>query len=229
MAPLARETPMTEDNNDSSAIFTPVEARVLACLMEKQFTTPDNYPLTLNSLTLACNQKSNREPVMKITEGEVGRTINQLAERDLVRIDYGERAHRVSHRVNLAFTLNEKQRAIMTVLMLRFPQTLNDIKVRTQRMVEFDGTEEIQAMLGELAARETPLVKCLPKGPGQREDRYAHLFCGEVEVVESPRPPARPVPAADSDRVEALEERVTALESQINALLQRLGNEDRQA
>lgn len=218
---------MTEETNESSAIFKPVEARVLACLMEKQFTTPDNYPLTVNSLTLACNQKSNREPVMKLTEGEVGHTVNQLAERDLIRINYGERTHRVSHRMNIAFTLNDKQRAIMTVLMLRFPQTLNDIKVRTQRMVEFEGTDEIGAMLGELAVRETPLVKFLPKGPGQREDRYSHLFCGDVEpVAPQTRSVTGPSPVVETDRVDALEERVATLESQINALLNQLGNDN---
>lgn len=220
---------MTEDNDEPSPIFTPIEARILACLMEKHFTTPDNYPLTLNSLTSACNQKSNREPVMKLTQGEVGHTVNQLAERDLIRVNYGERAHRVSHRMNIAFTLNDKQRAIMTVLMLRAPQTLNDIKVRTQRMVEFDGIDEIHTMLGELAAREVPLVKYLPKGSGQREDRYTHLFCGDVEpVAAAPRSSAvTPLPAAaDTDRMEALEERVATLESQINSLLKRLGDDD---
>lgn len=218
---------MTEDTNASDAILKPVEARVLACLMEKQFTTPDSYPLTLNSLTLACNQKSNREPVMKLTEGEVGHTVNQLAEREFVRINYGERTHRVLHRMNVAFTLNDKQRAIMTVLMLRFPQTLNDIKVRTQRMVGFDGIDEIKTMLEELANRETPLVKFLPKGPGQREDRYSHLFCGEVETV-APRPRAEPPSssAVEIDRVDALEERVATLETQINALLDRLGHDN---
>jgi uncharacterized protein YceH (UPF0502 family) len=215
---------MSEEEKESNTILTSIEARVLACLMEKQLTTPHNYPLSINSLTQACNQKSNREPTMKLREGEVGHTVNQLEERELVRIDYSERAHRVSHRMNLAFTLNQKQRAIMTVLMLRLPQTLNDIKTRTQRMDTFDGTEEIEAILNEFSLRKRPLVKCLPKGPGQREERYAQLLCGEVEsATTATRPKAvPPLPAVEEDRLTALEERIKALESQVETLWLRL-------
>jgi len=218
---------MSEENSEPTAILTPVEARVLGCLMEKQLTTPQNYPLSLNSLTHACNQKSNREPAMNLTEGEVGHTNNQLAGRDLVRIEYGERAQRISHRMNLAFTLNLKQRAIMTVLMLRFPQTLNEITMRTQRMAEFEGTDEIEAMLGEFAVRKIPLIKCLPKDHGQREDRYAHLLCGEDELPTPAVQPGANVPLrpAEEDRLAALEARIDMLESQVEALLMRFNDE----
>jgi uncharacterized protein len=215
---------MSEQSAPSALQLTPIEARILGALMEKELTTPDYYPLTMNSLMLACNQKSNREPVMNLTLASVGHTVNQLAERELVRIDYGERAHRVLHRVNVALALNRKRLAVVTVLLLRKPQTLNEIRTRTERMAEFEGTEEVLAVLEELMRREPPLVACLPKGPGQREDRYYHTLCGPVEW----EPPARAVPALPDletpavGRIDELEQRVRQLEEQVAALLARM-------
>jgi uncharacterized protein YceH (UPF0502 family) len=190
--------------------------------MEKELATPDNYPLTINSLTLACNQKSNREPVMHLTQGEVGHTVNELADRDLVRVEYGERAHRVFQRMRSSFSLDRKQQAVLTVLMLRRPQTLNDIRVRTDRMGDFDGAEEILLILDDLMQRDPPLVLCLPHGAGRREDRYAHTLCGEVEMEKSERA-LPPLPDSEPGRIERLEERVAELESQLGALLERMG------
>lgn len=214
---------MNDELAQSEQIFSPEEARVLACLMEKEMLTPNNYPLTVNSLTLACNQKSNREPVMKLSEGEVGNTVNRLVERDWARIDYGERAHRISHHVNRLLNLDRKEQAIMTVLLLRLPQTLNEIRVRTQRMARFDGPEEILVLLDALTERTPALVKCLAKGPGQREDRYAHLLCGDVDIP----PPEHSLPLSptgESSRLDLLEERLAALEEQVGRLLDRLGD-----
>ncbi len=212
------------DNPAAESLFEPTEARVLACLMEKELTTPDNYPLTVNSLTLACNQKTNREPVLNLSQGEVGHLVNELAARDLIKVDYGERANRVRHRMDIVFSINRKQQAILCILMLRRPMTLNDIRARTQRMAEFDGVEEVLLVTEALMEREPPLVVCLPKGPGRREDRYAHTLCGEVEL-EVMTKEAPPAPARESDcedRVEELERRVELLEAQVGTLVEEL-------
>lgn len=214
---------MTQEDERSAPTFTAVEARVLASLMEKELATPDNYPLTINSLTLACNQKSNREPVMHLTQGEVGHIVNELAERDLARVEYGERAHRVWHRMRSAFSLDRKQQAVLTVLMLRRPQTLNDIRVRTERLAEFDGAEEILLVVDDLTQRDPPLAVCLPHGAGRREDRYTHTLCGYIELDEAVRS-TPPLPDADFDRLDRLEARVAELELEVAALLQRLGD-----
>jgi len=170
---------MNTQNNEKS-YFTSLEARVIACLMEKQLTTPNNYPLTLNSLLLACNQKSNRDPVMHLTEGQVGHTVNTLKDRGLIDIDYGGRSNHISHRLVNALELSKKKQSILTVLMVRAAITLNDIKTRTQRMVEFDDLNDVHATLDKMMGGENPLVVCLPKAAGSREDRYTHLLCGEV-------------------------------------------------
>jgi uncharacterized protein YceH (UPF0502 family) len=215
---METEAPMIEPQ------FSPKEARVLACLMEKALTTPDGYPLTVNSLTLACNQKNNREPLMNLGLGEVGHLVTELSERQLLRVDYGGRANRISHCMDTAFSLNRKQQAVLAVLMLRDPQTLNEVRIRTERMADFAGAEETLGILENLMGREPPLAVCLPKGAGQREDRYAHTLCG-MSPPETPQP--RPAPSsrttADTDRLAALEQRVEALEHRLTALLERIG------
>lgn len=214
---------MSETDSPQDTIFTPTEARILACLMEKHLTTPDNYPLTINSLTLACNQKSNREPIMNLSQGQVGHTVNELAERDLVHIDYGERAQRIHHKMPGAFGLTRKQQALLAVLMVRTtPRTLNELRSRSERMAEFEDVQEVLLTLEELMQREPPLVICLPKGQGRREDRYAHLFCGpvDVEVISKNQPP--PASAPSEDRLRGLEERVADLEQRLSALMQEI-------
>ncbi len=213
--------------NDTTAppplILTPLEARILACLMEKELTTADNYPLTLNSLTLACNQKSSREPVMNLSLAEVNHGVKELDERELLRIEYGDRAQRISQRLRQALKIDRRAQAVLAVLMLRRPQTLNEIRIRTERMVEFEGTEEIEQILAKFMQRQPPLAICLPRGAGQREDRYAHLLCGEPEIEALPpeaEAPRRPV--VDADRMEQLEARVATLERQVAELLERL-------
>lgn len=213
--------------NDTTAppplILTPLEARILACLMEKELTTADNYPLTLNSLTLACNQKSSREPVMNLSLAEVNHGVKELDERELLRIEYGDRAQRISQRLRQALKIDRRAQAVLAVLMLRRPQTLNEIRIRTERMVEFEGTEEIEQILAKFMQRQPPLAICIPRGAGQREDRYAHLLCGEPEIEALPtesEAPRRPV--VDADRMEQLEARVATLERQVAELLDKI-------
>lgn len=211
------------DTLNSPAFFSAEEARVAACLMEKELITPDNYPLTIHSLTLACDQKSSREPVMNLTEGQVGHVVNQLAERGLVHVDYGGRSPRVSHRINLRLHLNRDQQAVLAVLMLRRPQTLNDIKTRTERMARFEDLDRLSTVIEDLIQRDPPLAAHLPKGQGQREDRYTHLLCGEETAAPVAPPSARPAgPGASRDeRLATLENRVEALEARLEAMLAR--------
>ena len=208
---------ITEKNlEDQKAFFTPLEARVIASLMEKHLTTPNNYPLTMNSLTNACNQKSNREPVMNLTEGQVGHTINILVERKLAGLEYGERANKITHRVCTELDLDRKQQAILTVLMLRTPQTLNDIKTRTARMVDFSGLEEVQEVINSLINREKPIAVLIPKGAGRREERYAHTLCGEITIEEiTKETPTIDAVMIENDRLDALEARILAIEEKL--------------
>lgn len=209
------------EDTENSAVFTADEARIVASLMEKQLTTPANYPLTINSLMLACDQKSNREPVMDLNEGTVGRVVNHLADRDIVKIEYGDRANRIFHKMRGSFNLDVKSQALLSVMMLRHPQTLNDLRSRTARMTEFSDTNEIKSILDELAAREHPLVMGIPAGAGRREDRYTHLLCGEpdpasLEAGSQSSPKA--ASGAAASRIEALENRVATLEVRLQAL-----------
>jgi uncharacterized protein YceH (UPF0502 family) len=205
------------DNPETSIVFTPEEARILACLMEKQLTTPNNYPLTFNSLMLACNQKSNREPVMSLSEGDVGKVVNHLADKKLTRIEYGDRANKVFHAMRGSFSLNEKQQALLSVLMLRKPQTLNDLKTRTARMVEFEDNEELKESLTDLIEREDPLVILLPKGNGRREDRYSHLLCGDV-IDDTPPTNTTSKTSTRNDHMQNLEKRIDELEARMEKL-----------
>ena len=195
-----------------AAVFEPEEARVIASLMEKQFTTPNNYPLTLNSLVLACNQKSNREPVMSLTEGKVGHIANKLSESGVLVIDYGERAQRYSHRMGKTYGLDRKELAVLAMLMLRDPQTLNELLTRTGRLADFADKSEVMDVLELLMAQEPPLAVKLPHGPGRREDRYAHCLCGEIKLEEY----EAEAPSVSKDqRLNEMEERLTALEAKL--------------
>jgi uncharacterized protein len=216
-----------DTKNSDNAIFNPQEARVLACLMEKQLTTPKNYPLTLNSLTLACNQKSSREPIMTLTEGQVGHLANTLSDHGYVTVEYGERANRFKHKMPQHFNLERKQQAILTVLMLRGALTLNEIKVRTARMVDFSGNDEIVEILEDFLTREKPLAMLHTGISGQREDRYSHTLCGEVQIEQLKNlGKSTAIPAPESiDRLQKLEQRIEELEERLQALEnQRFGN-----
>ncbi|HHL31889.1 MAG TPA: DUF480 domain-containing protein [Oceanospirillales bacterium] len=213
---------MNTKNNNEKPFFNQLEARVIASLMEKHLTTPNNYPLTINSLILACNQKSNREPVMNLTEGQVGHTVNALKDRGLVGVDYGGRSNHISHRVMNVLQLNTKTQAILTVLMVRKPQTLNDIKARTNRMADFASIEEISELLNEMMQRDKPLVVRIPKSAGAREDRYSHLLCGEVDRQPKTVAPIIQQQSNSDAEITKLQQRLTELEAKIEKLMQLL-------
>lgn len=213
---------MTEELQNQK--LTSHQVRVLGCLMEKHLTTPKNYPLTINSLMLACNQKSNRDPVMNLTEGQVGHVVNELVELTLARIDYGSRTNKISHHAHGRITDDRKQQAILCMLMLRDSMTLNDIKARTDRMAVFENVNEIQSTLEDMMARDEATVMIIPKGIGQREDRYTHLLAGEPEIgvvqpvskVSTTRPVKQ---EASPSKLQELEERIAKLEEQMQDLI----------
>jgi hypothetical protein len=200
--------------------FSAEELRVLGCLMEKQLTTPNNYPLTLNSLVLACNQKSSREPVMNLAEGKVGHIVRDLHETGWVILQNSERAQRIEHKAQRQLKLNQKQQALLAVLLLRRPQTLNELKARTERMAEFSGTDEIRTILDAWLGDEKPLVMCLPASAGRREDRYFHTLGEErlEDLQEEPGTAASEKPAARHDCCAELEVRIAELERRLTAL-----------
>ena len=207
-----------EDDRKDAALLAPVEARILGSLIEKASTTPDVYPLTLNNIVLACNQKTAREPVMTLSQGEVGHALRQLEPRGLVKSEYGARSERYLHRVDRILDLTPAQTCLIGLLLLRGAQTLHELLARSERMHRFDSPDDVRHALDRLAERETPLVRRLPRGPGQREDRYAHLLCGESSMTEH----ERELPAGSSvhspDRLDVLMERIEALEARVMAL-----------
>ncbi len=163
------------------------ELRVLGCLVEKQLTTPQQYPLTLNALTSACNQTSNRDPVVSYDERSVEAAVTSTKTRGLARFvhpSHGRSAIRYAHTLEEALGLDQRQLALMAVLMLRGPQTAGELRTRTERMADFDGLSDLERELGRLAERDDPLVVCVGRRPGQKEDRFAHLI-GDSEVAEA--------------------------------------------
>ena len=211
--------------------LTAPEARVIGCLLEKHVTTPEQYPLSINAITLACNQKTNREPVMSLGEGEVQDLLDQLVKRHYLRTvsGFGNRVTKYEQRFcNSEFgdlKLTAAEVALVTTLLLRGPQTPGELRSRGQRMHEFSDMAEVEAALEHLATREDgPFVARLPREPGKREQRYMHLFSGNVEslitAVEAIAPAA---PDDLFERVAALEEEVAALKQRLESLLAHLG------
>lgn len=208
--------------------LNPVEARVIGCLIEKEVTTPDYYPLTLNSLTSACNQKSNREPVMALSELDVQEAVDSLIGRRLVSDESGfnSRASKFQHRFcNTEFgdlKLTKQEKGIVCCMLLRGAQTPGELRTRTNRLAEFSDVKEVEAILERLAAREEgALVVKLPREAGKRESRYMHLFSGDVDVEAMAATSVSSVqPAVTSDRVEALEQEVAMLKSEMAELRQ---------
>jgi uncharacterized protein YceH (UPF0502 family) len=193
----------------------PVAVRVLGSLIEKELTTPDNYPLTLNALTAACNQTSNRDPVMNLDEDTVARTLEDLGRRSLVREVYRSdlRARRYRHLMAESLNLHTPEIAIMGVLLLRGPQTAGEIRTRTARMFEFPDIPYLEVTLQALITFSPPLVLQLPRRPGQKEARYAHLLSGEP-VLDDTVAAAATEPGA-RNRVDALEQEVAALRAEL--------------
>jgi hypothetical protein len=200
----------------------PVETRVLACLLEKEITTPEYYPLSTNALVNACNQKSNRDPVMSIDEDTVELALEALRARGLAvrTTGAGSRVPKHSHRLGERLNLGRRELAILCELMLRGPQTVGELRSRAERMHSFDDLPEVELVLQRLAEREDgPLVTKLPRRPGEKESRYAHLLSGE--------PPATPAEEAEApesygrlDRVLALEQELAGLRAEVESLKQ---------
>jgi hypothetical protein len=205
----------------------PIEVRVLGALMEKQLSTPEYYPLTLNALLAAANQKSNREPVMELTEVEVQRALDRLQDEKLVWRVMGGRAVRFDHNLDHVWHLNRREKAVLTLLFLRGPQTAGELRGRSDRLQSFDTVSEVEELLREMAAHSEPLVRELPRRPGQKEERWAHLAGGAIietapaAAAESAEPRAHGEPL--SQRVQRLEEQVAALTEELRALKQNLG------
>lgn len=167
-------------------VLTQEQVRVMSSLMEKHLATPKNYPLTVNSLMLACNQKSNRYPTMALEEGKVAGTAQQLKELGYVSIDYSERVVKYSHRAPGVFKVTREEQAVLAMLMLREPLTLSDIKARTDKMVGFETIDQVKEAVNQLINRTPALVVQLPISTGQREDRFTHLLAGKPDLSDMP-------------------------------------------
>lgn len=191
-----------------------VEARILGALIEKELTTPEYYPLTLNSLTNACNQKSNRDPVMHLEDGDVVRGLDKLRLKGYARLSgEGGRVPKYCH--SLGERLTPSELAVVAELLLRGPQTLGELRTRSDRMSPFADITAVEEVLAELQKFEVQLVTLLPRQPGQKEQRYAHLLSGEPQLVQTERQVA---PEAARLKVMAEDERVAALEADVAVL-----------
>jgi uncharacterized protein len=196
-----------------------IEIRVLGCLAEKQMATPEYYPLTLNALIAACNQKSNREPVMEVSETDVQRALDALQEEKLVWKVVGGRAVRWEHNLDTALQLDRAAKAILTLLFLRGPQTPGELRGRSDRLHEFASIAEVEETLQRLAASPDALTRELPRRPGQKEARWTQVLSG---VVSEPALAGRR-PAEAGPHTESLEARVDRLEAEMRALKAKLG------
>lgn len=197
--------------------LTATEARVLGTLMEKARTVPDSYPLSMQALLTGCNQKTTRDPVMNLTEGQVAEALDELKAMALVVEQSGARVPRYSHNFQRGVGVPEQAAALLGLLMLRGPQTAGELRINSERWHRFADMSSVDAFLEELQDRSTekggPLVVKLPRAPGTREQRWAHLLCGETDQTQAPTSPASS--AATEDEVIALTRRVAALEGQV--------------
>jgi uncharacterized protein len=204
----------------TNVLLTETEARVLGSLVEKDITTPDYYPLSLNALVNACNQKSNREPVMNLNDDAVRQALHSLNEKGLAGNASGAGDSRVAkfeHRMQEAFNLPRPETALLCVLLLRGPQTPGELRGRAERLHRFEDLTDVQSTLQKLMTREEPLAKVLPRQPGTKEARYAHLLCGDKPEWDAPAPvvEARSESGVDDDRMVRLEEEVAALRKEM--------------
>jgi len=199
-------------------LLNDIEVRVLGSLMEKSMTTPEYYPLSLNSLTNACNQKSNREPVVAFDETAVVRALDSLREKQLVVLSASSRVPKYAEVFVDTRKLVKREAALLMMLLLRGPQTVGELRSRTERVYRFEDLTEVEATLDELS--ESGYVTKLPRMTGRKESRYAHLLAGEVEIeAVAPRPePAAIVVRAENERITVLEEEMQILRQDFNAL-----------
>jgi uncharacterized protein len=220
-----------------------IEVRVLGALVEKENTTPEYYPLSLNALLNACNQKSNREPVMTLGEEAARQALRSLSEQALVRSASGDsRVAKFEHRLNELFNFHRHEIAVLCVLLLRGPQTPGELRTRCERLYAFEDLDAVHAALNLLMRREPPMAKVLPRQPGTKESRYMHLLCGDAmpasahaalngaaaDPVEVAEPTARTLSSVDGDRIKELEAEVSELRREIETLRQQFANFQKQ-
>jgi len=213
--------------NSVNIVLNASEARVLGALVEKDITTPDYYPLSLNALVNACNQKNNREPVTNYDEETVRLALRNLSDKRLAGVAGGadSRVTKYEHRLQEVFNFNRPETAILCVLLLRGPQTPGELRGRTERMHRFEHLDDVLSGLNQLMRRDPPVVKALGRRPGTKEIRYAHLLSGDVEAWEpSPETASSSANSAASERISQLEERVAALQKEIAELKQQVAD-----
>jgi len=205
--------------------LTPTEVRVLGALIEKDITTPDYYPLSLNALVNACNQKNNRDPVMTLDEESVRQALGSLQEKRLAGPAGGadSRVAKYEHRLQEVFNFDRREIAVICVLLLRGPQTPGELRGRSERMYRFETLDDVQSTLQRLSDRQPPLVRVLPRQPGTKESRYVHLFAEDTWPTETLAPYSpEPRNASDSARIAALETEVSNLKQEIAELKNQL-------
>jgi uncharacterized protein len=212
-----------------------VEVRVLGALVEKEVTTPEYYPLSLNALLNACNQKSNREPVLTLGEDAVRNALRSLSDQALARSAGGDsRVAKYEHRINELYNFHRHEIAVLCVLLLRGPQTPGELRTRAERMYAFEDLESVHAALNLLARREPPVVKVLPREPGTKESRYMHLFSGDTmpsSASNNDRSTAAAKPRnseADNERIQALEQQVSELKKELLSLREQFADFQKQ-
>jgi uncharacterized protein len=208
----------TAEGFDPASVLDPAEIRVLAVLAEKEALTPDIYPMTLNALVNGCNQLSSRDPVMQLQEHDVHDTLQRLMQRKLVNgiTQAGARATKYEHRMRIKWSLEQDKLAILTVLMLRGPQTAGEIRTRSGRLHDFKSVPEVEAALQFLIDKYPPLVARLERAPGTKEPRYGQLLGGEAGLVREEA--AAGAPAASGGRIGQLEQEVAALRAEVEEL-----------
>jgi uncharacterized protein len=202
------------------------ELRALAALVEKQIATPDYYPMTLNALVNACNQKNHRDPVVSYDETIVAKALDSLREKNLAYVFHGSeaRAPKYGHLFPKAFDLSEAEIPLMCVLILRGPQTSGELRSRSQHLRSFESLAEVETLLQGMSLRDEPLIVRLPRHPGSRESRFAHLLGGPVETLQNDAPPRQATSVqhaqAEHDKIVKLEEEVASLRRELNELRQ---------
>jgi len=209
-----------------SLLLSAIETRVLGALIEKDITTPDYYPLSLNALVNACNQKNNRDPVMALDEAAVSGALSTLQEKRLAGPAGGadSRVTKYEHRLQEVFNFDRRETAVLCVLLLRGPQTFGELRSRTDRMYRFEALDDVVSTLDRLAQREPALVAVLPRQPGTKESRYMHLFAGDAPPADlQPTRPTRAVSASgDGDRLTHLEHEVQELSKVVAEIREQL-------
>lgn len=200
--------------NSPALLLNEIEVRVLGALIEKDITTPDYYPLSLNALVNACNQKNNRDPVMNLDEEAVRQALSSLQEKRLAGPAGGadSRVTKYEHRLQEVFNFDRREIAVICVLLLRGPQTPGELRGRTERMYRFEALDDVQSTLQRLMERNPPLVRVLPRQPGTKESRYMHLFAGDLAVSE------HEATVETTHRGDSRDERIAVLESELSSL-----------